>query len=380
MSFWSFRPYVPVAKRREQAAREVNKLKKAGRAVAPVVIDGRKIAHSFWGKAWCENLERYSDFENRLPRGRSYVRNGSVVDLQVARGSLRALVSGSEIYQVKIDIAVAAPSRWKAICQDCTGSIGSLVELLQGKLSQNVMERVCREGDGLFPAPREIKMSCSCPDWADMCKHVAATLYGVGARLDAAPDLLFTLRGVDRTQLIATAEADLPAAVTRVSSERILADDDIGALFGLDITSPVVSSPAPAKERGARDKTPDAVSPPASRYGKKKAAPSSDCETKKAAVKDEVAKAVSQTASTAAHQQKAERRVKNATKTRKAAQKKPQSTAGKSLENKVPAQRSPDVAPEIRSRRQEDALAGRTRAAKWIGAKARRANRRQPGR
>ena len=120
------------------------------------------------------------------------------------------MVGGSEIYKVKIDIAVAAPSRWKAICKDCAGSIGSLVELLQGKLSKNVMERVCREGDGLFPAPSEIKMSCSCPDWADMCKHVAATLYGVGARLDAAPDLLFTLRGVDRAELIASAGADLP--------------------------------------------------------------------------------------------------------------------------------------------------------------------------
>ncbi len=142
--------------------------------------------------------ERYSDFANRLPRGRTYVNNGSVIDLQIERGKVEALVSGSEIYKVKIDVTVAAPARWKAICADCAGSVGSLVELLQGKLSKNVMERVCREADGLFPAPREIKMSCSCPDWAGMCKHVAATLYGVGARLDADPDLLFTLRGVDR--------------------------------------------------------------------------------------------------------------------------------------------------------------------------------------
>ena len=183
-------------------AREMEKLKKKGRAISPVSIDGRKIAQSFWGKAWCENLERYSDYANRLPRGRTYVRNGSVVDLQIERGSPARMVSGSEIYEVKIDIAAVSPSRWKAIFKDCAGSIGSLVELLQGKLSKNVMERVCREGDGLFPAPAEIKMSCSCPDWAGMCKHVAATLYGAGARLDAAPDLLFTLRGVDRAELI----------------------------------------------------------------------------------------------------------------------------------------------------------------------------------
>ena len=186
--YFGFQPYVSVAQRRANAAREVGKLKKKGRAVAPVVIEGRKIAQSFWGKAWCDNLECYSDYASRLPRGRSYVRNGSVVDLRIERGQLHALVSGSEVYTVKIDIAVAKPSRWKAICSDCAGSVGSLVELLQGKLSKNVMERVCRAGDGLFPAPGEIKMSCSCPDWADMCKHVAATLYGAGARLDAAPD------------------------------------------------------------------------------------------------------------------------------------------------------------------------------------------------
>ena len=184
MGFYGFRPYVPVAQRRWQAQKETAKLTKSGRVVSPIVIEGRKIAQNFWGKAWCDNLERYSDFESRLPRGRTYVRNGSVVDLQIERGKVEALVSGSEIYKVKVDVDVAAPARWKAICRDCAGSIGSLIELLQGKLSKNVMERVCREADGLFPAPPEIKMSCSCPDWADMCKHVAATLYGVGARLE----------------------------------------------------------------------------------------------------------------------------------------------------------------------------------------------------
>src|SRR6516165_9376112 len=191
MSFYAWKPYVPVAKRREKAVRSLAKMQKKGAKVSPVLIEGRTIARSFWGKAWCENLERYSDFASRLPRGRAYVNNGSVIDLQLTRGKVEARVSGSEIYKVKIDIAVAAPSRWKAICADCAGSVASLVELLKGELSKNVMERVCREAHGLFPAPREIEMSCSCPDWAGMCKHVAATLYGVGARLDSAPDLLF---------------------------------------------------------------------------------------------------------------------------------------------------------------------------------------------
>jgi uncharacterized Zn finger protein len=177
-------------------------------------------SRSFWGKAWCDNLERYSDFANRLPRGRTYVSNGSVIDLQIERGRVEALVSGSKIYKVRIDITVAAPARWMAICADCAGSIGSLVELLQGKLSKHVMERVCREADGLFPAPREIKMSCSCRDWAGMCKHVAATLYGVGARLDSQPDLLFRLRGVDREDMVSTVGADLSLTATPAERPR----------------------------------------------------------------------------------------------------------------------------------------------------------------
>ena len=281
MSFWGYREYVPVARRRAKAAKEVAKLKKHGRAVSPVVIEGRKIARSFWGVAWCDNLERYSDFANRLPRGRTYVNNGSVIDLQIARGKVEALVSGSEIYRVKIDIAVAAPARSKAICADCAGSVGSIVELLQGKLSKHVMERVCREADGLFPAPKEIKISCSCPDWAGMCKHVAATLYGVGARLDHDPDLLFTLRGVNCTELV-SAGADLSITEAAAGSERVLVDDDVGALFGLDFDAappPAViigNKGAPATERtttkaeqvkspsvpasAARDRTTKAVS------------------------------------------------------------------------------------------------------------------------
>ena len=187
MAFYGFRDYVPVAQRRLRALKEVEKLKKRGRVVSPVAVEGRKIAASFWGGAWCDNLERYSDFETRLPRGRTYLRNGSVVDLQIGRGKVEALVSGSEIYKVRVEIAVAAPKRWTGICRDCAGSVGSLVELLQGKLSKNVMERVCREADGLFPTPGEIRMSCSCPDWADMCKHVAATLYGVGPGSTSIP-------------------------------------------------------------------------------------------------------------------------------------------------------------------------------------------------
>ena len=168
MSWYEWRPYVPVATRRRQAEQELKRRKKKGQSVAPVIIDGRTIAKSFWGKSWCANLERYSDYENRLPRGRTYVRNGSVIDLQIKKGEVLASVSGSSLYDIKIAIAPVKAGRWKSICRDCAGSIDSLVELLQGRFAKGVMDRVCREGDGLFPSPKEIELSCSCPDWADM--------------------------------------------------------------------------------------------------------------------------------------------------------------------------------------------------------------------
>ena len=207
---YGWRPYVTVAERRRKAAREMEKLKKKGHPVSPVVIEGRTIAKTFWGKAWCENLERYSDFENRLPRGRTYVRNGSVVDLQIGGGEVKALVSGSEIYKVAVKVTPVSKARWQSICSDCAGAIDSLVELLQGRFSKGVMERLCRQGTGLFPSPDEIQLSCSCPDWASMCKHVAAVLYGIGARLDQQPELLFKLHKVDEKELIAKAGQGLP--------------------------------------------------------------------------------------------------------------------------------------------------------------------------
>jgi uncharacterized Zn finger protein len=220
-----------------------------------VTIEGRAIAKSFWGKSWCTNLERYSDYENRLPRGRTYVRNGSVVDLQIAKSKVSAVVSGSDLYTVTIAIAPVTATRWKAICTDCAGTIDSLVELLQGRLSKGVMDRVCREGDGLFPAPKEIKLSCSCPDWADMCKHVAAVLYGVGARLDEKPALLFELRGVDENQLLANAGQELSLKKAVPATTKVLDEGDVAALFGLEMVEAVRSDTPTSPERPQQRKT-----------------------------------------------------------------------------------------------------------------------------
>jgi len=233
--WYGFRRYVSVAERRRNAQREMARFRKLGRAVSPVLIAGRRIARTFWGQAWCQNLERYSDFSNRLPRGRTYVRNGSVLDLQIAPGRVRAKVSGSEIYDVAVEISSLPKARWSSICVDCVGAIDSLVELLQGRFSKGVMERICQPTTGLFPAPKEIEFSCSCPDWASMCKHVAAVLYGVGARLDERPELLFALRKVDQQDLIAKAGRDLPLSKRGPARDKVLAEGDLSELFGLDL-------------------------------------------------------------------------------------------------------------------------------------------------
>jgi len=241
MSYFEWHPYVPVAEKRRQAQRKLAKLRKQGQSFAPVTIEGRTIAKTFWGKSWCANLERYSDYATRIPRGRTYVRNGSVLDLQIAKGEIVAMVAGSSLYKIKITIAPVKKAHWKAICRDCAGAIDSLVELLQGRMAKGIMDRVCREGDGLFPSPEEIKLSCSCPDWADMCKHVAAALYGVGARLDEKPQLLFVLRGVDENELLANAGQDLALAKAAPGAARLLDDSDVAALFGLEMAGPATS-------------------------------------------------------------------------------------------------------------------------------------------
>jgi uncharacterized Zn finger protein len=244
---YGFRPYVSVAERRRKAQREMAKLAKRGKAIKPVQLEGRTIARTFWGKAWCDNLESYMDYENRLPRGRAYVRNGSVVHLDIRPGEIEATVSGSHLYQVKVSIAAAAKARWKKLCHECAGGIGSLVELLQGRFSDHVMGILTRKDTGLFPAPAEIKLKCSCPDWATMCKHVAAVLYGVGARLDQSPELLFTLRSVNHEELItqAVTATDLTGKAPAAGPE--LAESELSAVFGIELdTQTAAATPAPA--------------------------------------------------------------------------------------------------------------------------------------
>jgi uncharacterized Zn finger protein len=247
MSWWGFKPYVSVAQRQAKAKRHATSLAKKGHVCCPVTIDGRKIARTFWGKAWCEHLESYSDFANRLPRGRTYVCNGSVIDLQIAPGKIIAIVSGSELYDIAIDIKPLADKTWADIKRQCAGQIASLVELLQGKLSKGVMEIITRREGGMFPAPKEITLDCSCPDWADMCKHVAAALYGIGARFDEQPELLFTLRGVDHLDLIEQAGQAPLTTGAGDGRRQTIAEQDLADVFGIELSEPA----APRAEQNA---------------------------------------------------------------------------------------------------------------------------------
>lgn len=250
-----WRPYVSVAQRRVQAMREINKLRKNGEDIQPVEIEGRTIARSFWGKGWCTHLESFGDYSNRLPRGRTYVRNGSVCHLVIRKGTVEAIVSGSDLYRVRVSISSLKKKKWNALKRHCTGKIGSLIELLQGNLSEEIMRIVVDRKDGLFPLPGEIKYECDCPDWADMCKHIAAIMYGIGARLDTQPDLLFTLRGVDHQELIA-ADAAAAAAIAGSGSQRArrrsFAGKDLEGVFGVELVdSPDVAT----RKKTARRKT-----------------------------------------------------------------------------------------------------------------------------
>ncbi len=249
-SYFGFEPRKTVAQRRSDAARTVKDAARRGKSMSPVTIVGRKITRTFWGKAWCDNLERYRDFAHRLERGRSYVRSGSVIDLKIEAGKITAVVSGSSLYEIAIKIDAVKRDAWRAIQRDCAGSIGSRLELLSGRLSEPVMARLCTDRTGLFPPPSSISFTCSCPDYAIMCKHVAAVMYGVGVRLDDAPDLLFTLRQVSVDEILASALSELPVA--RVSS-RALATEGLAALFGIELAD---AAAPPARSQPKRQPTP----------------------------------------------------------------------------------------------------------------------------
>ncbi len=253
---FGYRDYVPVGQKlanANQYAREV--ATKSGREPSPVKSAGRTITKTFWGTAWCDNLKAYSDYSNRLPRGATYLRNGSVVDLVITPGAVEAIVAGSDPYEIEIQIEKLPKAEWTRLKEDCSASIDSLLDLLAGKFSKGVMARLTQKTGGLFPSPKQISMSCSCPDYSSCCKHLAAVMYGIGCRLDTQPELLFVLRVVDHTELIseAVAEGNLDRELTD-GSDNSLAGVDLGALFGIELeqpSAPVTTAAAAKRPRKA---------------------------------------------------------------------------------------------------------------------------------
>jgi uncharacterized Zn finger protein len=235
-----FPEYIPVAEKRRRARESVEKLRKKNPDISPVIISGSKLTRTWWGKSWNANLERYSDYANRIGRGRSYVRHGAVLDLKITEGKINALVKGSAAkpYQVNISIQPLARDIWEVLTNECAGKIDSMQELLAGKFPKALSELFTAEGKGLFPAPQEISLKCSCPDWAIMCKHVAAVLYGVGARLDDDPSLFFVLREVNINDLISetiSKKARTLLEKSKAKSRRIIEDTDISDMFGIEM-------------------------------------------------------------------------------------------------------------------------------------------------
>jgi len=230
--WWS---YSDSAERKDRVRRKIDGLSKKGEAMRMVVAPkGKKLCSTFWGQAWCRAMEDHADYESRLPRGRSYLRQGNVYNLTIEEGEVAAMVAGSELYSTKVSIKRLEPEAWEEIVAASKGQVGSWMDLLAGKLGDGLMRLVTDPEDGLFPKPREIRFNCSCPDWADLCKHSAAVLYGVGLLLDEKPDLLFTLRGVNAGDLMATASEAAVADLAN-AGEGDLAGSDLSALFGIDL-------------------------------------------------------------------------------------------------------------------------------------------------
>lgn len=282
--------YVSAASRKQAAQAKIKKLMGKGEKLSPVVIEGRAIAKTFWGKAWCDNVESYQDYESRLPRGRSYVRQGAVIDLQIEKGRITAKVQGSELYEININISELPGEKWERIKKSCAGKIDSLINLIQGKLSPGIIALLCRKDEGLFPSPKEIKLICNCPDWADLCKHLAAVLYGVGARLDTRPELFFLLRGVDQNELFS---ADFASDLADSGADSAISGDDLGSIFGIELDNldtdadetPVAEAP---KKRG---KTAKPVKPAAKKTAVAKAEKAKSPVKKAKVAKAKVAKA-----------------------------------------------------------------------------------------
>jgi len=238
MGYYGYPKYESAASKKAKASKSLAKLKKKNPDMDPVMIEGRTLAKSWWGKAWNLNLESYADFGNRIARGKTYVRGNAVLDLKIYQGRITALVQGSRAkpYEVVIEIDTLHNEKWEQVTALCNHRIDSLEQLVEGKFPKELEVLFTERKYGMFPSPKEIHFACSCPDWASMCKHVAAVLYGVGARLDANPMLFFELRAVSGQELLRKSiDQKLESMMKNAGrkSRRAIADKDISSVFGI---------------------------------------------------------------------------------------------------------------------------------------------------
>ncbi len=276
MSYWGYPKYVSVGQKMAKAEKKLKQLRKKMPDIRPVILTGNSLAKTWWAKSWNDNLERYADYDNRIGRGRSYLRHGAVLDLKITPGKVTSLVMGSAAnpYEITITIQPVAASHWQSIKKQCQGHLKSLQDLLAGKFPKTLAEIFFTEDQGLFPTPKAIRFHCSCPDSASMCKHVAATMYGIGARFDEDPSLFFTLRGVDTGDLIADAlqgSTDELLSKTRKKTTKVIDDADLADLFGIDMDlKPDFSGKEPKvlKEKSTARKTVQPAHTPAAKHKK----------------------------------------------------------------------------------------------------------------
>ncbi|TDD18652.1 hypothetical protein E1218_25585, partial [Kribbella turkmenica] len=165
----------------------------------------RPFGATWWGRAWLEALEQRARLDpNRLSRGRSYARRGSVLDLTVSPGEVEAFVQGSRVtpYQVTVRIRAFTTAEWDAVLDVVSAQIGRVAALLDGELPPEVVDDVHAAGLDLLPGAGEVLTNCSCPDFAVPCKHSAAVCYLIADALDDDPFALLLLRGRPRDDLL----------------------------------------------------------------------------------------------------------------------------------------------------------------------------------
>lgn len=231
--------YRKVDEKKQLGDAYIKRMLKKGYDIQPVsvIATGRKVTTTWWGKAWCDNLEKYADEENRISRGKTYLKDGFVLDLHIDKGEVTAIVQGNrkKPYEVEIDIAPLSKRRIDEILTNCGKKLDSLDMLVSGQFPKDLKELFTSD-EGLFPKLSEIRFYCDCPDSAYMCKHVAAVLYGIGVRMDEDPLLFFKLRGIDVNNFIdKTIKSKVNTLLDNASkkSDRIIKDSDIDKLFGL---------------------------------------------------------------------------------------------------------------------------------------------------